>query len=61
MENRGFYIFCFLYIAVNFSNALHMQNIFSTATNQFDIPCLSAYKYNYNFLQKQRQNLHVET
>ena len=59
MKSQGFYIFCFLYIAVNASNILHMQNIFSTAPNQVDIPCLSA--YNYNFLPKQRLNLHVET
>ena len=59
MKIRGFYIFCFLYIAVNVSNTLHAQNIFSTAPNEVDIPCLSA--HNYDFLQKQRLNLHVET
>ena len=59
MKNRGFYIFCISYMAVNDSNTLHTKNIFSTAPNEVDIPCLSA--YNYNILQKQRVNLHIET
>ena len=47
MKNRGFYIFCFLYIAVDVSNRLHTQNIFSTAPNKVDIPCLSANNCNF--------------